>query len=201
MVVIVLVAAVLLMNPKEAVMPAPVATEDSSMEDTAATAGMKMRHSLRELIGMNTPLRCSYDAPTVGGTSKGVSYVMGAKVRTDGTVTAGGNTTTFSSIMDGEYLYAWGNAAPEGMKMRLATIEGMADGAGAAAEASKTADMDQAYDYDCAAWGVDMSVFAPPPDVTFMDYDEMMQGMEGMRQGLGNDAGMMEGMEAYETVR
>ena len=145
-------------------------------------------------------MKCSFESTSEQGTTKGTSYLANESVRTDATLTTTSGTQTMSSIMDGTYLYSWGDGMPQGMKMRIAAMEEMSKNTQTPTATSKqVADLDRATDYDCATWSVDMSVFAPPTNITFADYEEMMKGMQGMMNGLGNDAGMMEGMESFDV--
>jgi hypothetical protein len=173
---------------------------------------MKMKHTLRELLGMGSmSVQCSFTSTTDTATVTGDTYVSGGKVRTD-TVTTDSkdaSKSVASMIIDGDYLYAWGGELPHGMKMKLtsaaevkADVQEGKDTMGMGPQASS---LDEAQDYTCKAWNGDASYFALPAGITFTDYSEMMQGMSGMN-GMGDmmqnalegapggtDAGMMDG--------
>jgi hypothetical protein len=166
---------------------------------------MQMKHTLRELMGMSSQtLSCTYVSEDAQVRTEGTTYIGNGKVRSDSIITtkADGKQTTASSIIDGNVLYAWGSAMSHGMKMNLSVVSDVKADAQKGSDTmgmdSQAAALDATYDYDCAEWTPDASFFAPPAGVTFMDYSEMMQGMQGMMQQTmpaqgGTDAGMMDG--------
>jgi hypothetical protein len=184
--------------------------KQSTPGDTPVTSGddaqktqtdvIQGKRSLRELMALGgTNVQCTF--ASVDGTTRteGNSYVSNGMVRTDSTITSDGNESmTSSSIIDGDVMYAWGSAMPNGMKMSLSALEDMKNAApteGAMNGAGEGAvELDAAYDYTCTPWAVDPAVFVPPIDVTFTDYSEMMQGMQQKLQNVqgGTDAGMFE---------
>ncbi len=166
----------------------PNVADTSNVKTESKTTGAR---SLRSLMGLGTALKCTYGIAQDGVT--GVSYIANGKVRTDAEV-HGRTTETFSSIMDSEYIYTWGSALPEGMKMKISDMEAMGSAKTSGGQVGQQGpDLDTSYDYNCDPWTVDARVLTPPSNVTFTDYGEMMKGVQGMMKGYGSDAGMMDG--------
>lgn len=158
---------------------------------------MSMKHSLRDFLTMSgESMKCTYVSDDGGVRTVGTTYVANGKVRSDSTMTtsATGEAVTSSAIIDGTYMYAWGDEMPEGVKMSMSVMNDMQAQQGGMMK-SHAKDYDTAYDYECESWNADQSFFAPPAGIAFTDYSEMMQSMGGMMQQMqgGTDAGMMDG--------
>lgn len=130
-----------------------------------------------DLLGAGKNLTCTFSTSSDGTTSSGTVYVAGNnKMRGDFTTLSGGQTNQTSMIRDGQWYYTWGPSMPNGIKMKLADVEGTQGQTGQAG-AQQTANLDQQVDYKCSSWGVDESKFSPPSDIQFSDYSAMMQNL------------------------
>lgn len=163
------------------VVPAEISTKTSA------------KHSLKDFLGMSNMMKCTFANEDATSITEGVTYTSGGKVRSDTktTIKKGNTTMTNSSIIDSGVMYAWGSSMPQGIKMELATMEGMKSEATTKDTPTQATDFDTAHDYDCDTWSADVSVFVPPADVTFVDYSEMMKKMMGVN-GMGSDSMMFD---------
>jgi hypothetical protein len=192
---------------------APVVPQTQETAGTMADTmkgKMSMKHSLRDFLGMGGQnLKCTSTFEDASTKTEGVAYVSAGKVRTDSVVTIkkDGSTETSSSIIDSDYMYAWGGQMEKGMKMNLLALKDMEARMpqGDTKNMQSQTDLDTSYDYTCETWTPDASFFALPAGITFTDYTEMMKGMGTMMQDMkkatdvkvdlkgASDAGMMNG--------
>jgi hypothetical protein len=139
--------------------------------------------SIRDLAGRTGSYRCEVSGATAQADMayNGVVFVSNGKVRSDFTLPEGGVMVETHSIVDGQTMYVWSSAMPQGMKMQIPP-ESTAPEAGA----PQSADIDQSYTWDCDPYAGDESVFVPPSDVSFMEFTmpSIPAGMQGMAPGL-----------------
>lgn len=154
-----------LMGAKTAQAPeeAGAQTAETTSVVESAQAG-KFTGSVADLAMRGGSWKCTVDASTAQSISAGVTYVSDGKVRGDFTTNVQGYGSVESHlIVDGDTVYTWSSAMPQGMKTKM-----VAQGAGGAATSGQGADANQAYAYDCQPWTADVSLFVPPATVTFM---------------------------------
>jgi len=146
----------------------------SPTEEAMETAFEDGSYSLRDLLGANERMRCTFTYEDEEVRSSGVVYTAPNVIRVDSESTTTFNNTTVnaSSIIDTEYVYAWMQGSSDGYRIAVADMD-----AAAANTESPAPDYDQRHEYDCEEWSADESVFQPPANVTFMDPMEMLQGM------------------------
>ena len=135
---------------------APAAT---TVEPTAPPA-----MSLKDILGLGTAEKCTYDQGTV--------YVAGGKVRGDFSVPENGVTTTSHMISMSNTSYIWTDSQKTGIKM--AYNPNATPSASATSTSSAGVDMNKPMNYSCGAWAEDDSLFALPKGVTFQDVSSVV---------------------------
>lgn len=153
--------------------------------------------SMMELFTSGKSIRCTYmyeDDST--GTSEGISYFDGDRMRIDSTVTQNGKTFESHMINNQEYMWSWSTSNEGDFAFMMPAEEGKTtydsfNNESPQANASIES-LNETVTYDCSAWNVDESVFTAPENIKFVNIGEMMGGMMQNIQD-GNFEGMMEG--------
>ena len=142
-----------------------------ALDKTEETQGPR---TLQALLGLGQNLQCSFSSE---GLKEGKMYISGKKVRGDFTVEDETSAeSSVSMIQDGEWMYYWGSAMPQGMKMKL-DLSAQADANASTGNQWTQVDPNVALDYNCDAWRVDASKFTPPANVEFVDLETQLQMM------------------------
>lgn len=147
---------------------APTVVQDTK-EQLAAAGG-----TLADFLTQNQAVTCKVRNTTDAGVSEGVVYVNGDQVRADFTtevVAMGGSAIDSHMITDGEWVYTWSGAAPQGMKMKVAAGD---EGDSGTSMSGSWEDMYKEGAYDCTPWSVEEDRFVPPQDVTFMELGDLV---------------------------
>lgn len=149
------------------------ASEDASVTGTVFVAGKENK------------FRTDYNTDVSVELSSGGQY--GGK---NGMQTQERIKQTGSMITDGEYTYIWDNSSKQGIKMKFTQQdqadleESMKDLEGYESVQSKNDgsgfDQTAEMNYDCKRWSVDSSVFNPPSDIVFTDFEEQMNQFQGI---------------------
>jgi len=130
--------------------------------------------SFLDLIKLNKALKCTYSTEQEGTKVTGTTYVSGSKMRSDSeVVTSAAGTITSHMISDGTWIYSWGSAQPQGIKMKVPATQpqdGTSPDKGVNGSGGYK-DLQQQYSYNCENWSVDASKFDVPADITFMEFD------------------------------
>lgn len=164
---------------------------DTSQKDSQQVSG-----SLLDMLNLNKNMQCSYsDKDAENKTSfTAQMYLAGNKVRSNVEYTDKDNKTTESSMIgDGEWLYIWTNASNNGTKMKIDAMEETLKDVkqDVNEQSNKNADVNQVkekYDYSCDSWNPDMSMFAVPSTIAFIDLQETMDKLKEQTGGF-KDAG------------
>lgn len=155
-----------------------------------ADSSQSERGTIKDLMS-RTSTKCTVSNVTANSESSGVVYVGQGKMRGEfKTVTKSPDMTIESyMISDGEYMYSWSDAMPQGVKLPIASTQ-MSDQPNA--PKSEQVEMYNAeVSYDCDSWSVDESQFEIPSSVTFVDMSSMLQGVgAGAGAGSGNEGSM-----------
>ncbi len=191
---IILVALVLLLVLGYAVyaktQKAPAVEQDTIMmeDDTSSMDSDKgssnMSGSIFDLIKSGDNLVCTFNTTTETGEVDGTTYISNNKMRGDFVIRDGSLNMTSSTISDGEWLYSWSSAIPQGMKIKLdqfADEDSTNPDSPVSNENPDQTPLDglkQDYEYDCDSWSVDASKFEVPSDITFVDYAETLKQMQ-----------------------
>lgn len=147
-------------------------------------SGKSMPTSLKALMALGVPQQCTFNVKneSSNGTneSSGEVYLSGNKMRmdTESHMMMGGKDVIMGSHMlsDGEFYYMWSDEdKTHGMKMKM--TDEMMKGAEGQNQQKPPVDPDMAMDYKCTPSVSDASKLEVPKDITFMDMNEMMNGM------------------------
>ena len=149
-------------------------TEDGEVATDTADEDMSKTASVKELMNMGKSLHCSFETSIGGQSTEQDIYLDGEKFRMNMKSTINGETQSAYMINDGEWFYSW-DSTKQGMKMTINLLE--QDGN------DMTASLQEAYDYNCKPWVASKDKFEAPSDVEFVDFGEMMLGME---DSMGN---------------
>jgi hypothetical protein len=150
--------------------------------------------SLMDLLKLGKAMKCTYSYTQESTAFQGTSYVSGDKMRTDmeGVVPTeeGDQQITSHFISDGTWTYNWSSMQDQGMKMKLSELEDAGEETDTEdQDYYEQANLDKNFEYKCSPWIVDSSMFVPPSDIEFIDYTQMMQGLqESMESGDMNES-------------
>ena len=158
--------------------------EMGNKEESPKTESAK---SLKDLLGLGASQRCTYEVNNNGEIMKGEMLVDGKKFKQTTEITNQDGTMKVYAISDGDYYYSWNEAMKgKGTKMKITDFE---DDTSAVdenedetveMEASQQIDMNEKIDYKCSPATLKDSDLAIPTDVEFIDYSEMMNGLQNM---------------------
>jgi hypothetical protein len=137
--------------------------EQANTQDAPSNESQQFRGSLKDLMARSGSWRCDISVTTEGVTASGTTYVAQGKVRADfvSEVPQFGSVAS-PMIMRDNTAYTWTDMMNQGFKFPIQGAEVEPE-----VSAEVAAQMNQAYDYSCAAWPTDESKFALPSDITF----------------------------------
>lgn len=141
-------------------------TQDAQV--TAETS--QQTGTLGSLLSAGTNQECTFSSDTM---TAGTVTISGDKMR--GSFTA--NNQTSDMIKDGEWVYIWSSAMPQGIKTKF----DLSAAASADVNAQKYVDTNQQVNYDCKPWSVDASKFELPEGVTFTDISASVNQMQNVQ--------------------
>ncbi len=163
---------------------------DASNRMMAANTPESTRSSLKDLMARGTS-KCTVSNSVANSESTGTVYIGDGKMRGDFETVMTGQEMTIESHMinDGEFIYTWSNAMPQGVKLPVdkANMSGQPN-----APQNDQIDMYNAdVSYECDSWSVDEKQFELPKSVTFVDISTMMPGAgAGAGAGAGTQGSM-----------
>lgn len=137
----------------------PAATGSQTSEPTST------KTSLKDLLTGNKNVTCTMNYPASDTSStKGIVYVSGTKMSGAFKVTADGKEMTSNMVSDGQFMYIWTSATPQGFKMKIdQTVAANNSGT------QQGVDVNKQVDVNCSNWSVDNSKFALPAGITFTE--------------------------------
>lgn len=151
---------------------------NNSTFDTSPTQKQNQTTSLLELLSKGGNQRCTFTTSTEKGMTEGTVYVSGEKMRGDIKTTVDGKTEEISMIRDGDTNYMWGTSLKMGIKMTISLDEFASSD-----QAGQFVSPDQKFDYNCAPWTTDNSLFTPPSNVKFTELPSSMMPKTTGTQG------------------
>lgn len=130
---------------------------DTTTEETINT-------SVLDLAKRGGNYECTFSHTTGVGTSNGVVYISGEKIRGNFTsnVVVANMVIKSYMISDGASVYTWTDMTSQGYKVPI-------EKGGAEENTSQSFDYGQNLDYTCKGWVVDPSVFYLPSGVEFIE--------------------------------
>jgi hypothetical protein len=160
-------------------------TGTTKKDETPKTETSK---SLKELMGLGTSQKCTFESKTEDIEVKSEIIMNGKKFRQTSEITTKEGKTKVYSISDGVYYYSWSDVAKDmGSKMKIEDVEN--EGKKIAAKGNKEpvkmegqqqVSMDEKVNYKCTPATLTDADLAIPTDVKFVDYAEMMKGLQNM---------------------
>jgi len=148
--------------------------QDGAMTDDGAMAQDEMfEGSLFDLSRLGREVQCTI----LDDEYQATVYVSGEKFLTDATYTQDGETGNYHSISDGEYMYTWTSLEPQGIKMSLEQLKDQAESMEETQQYEEVVSHDEEYSFSCMPWSAQDSMFVPPSDVDFIDFQEQLSQM------------------------
>lgn len=126
--------------------------------------------SLKELVTLNIPQKCTWTFEEEGNKTTGKILVKGKKFNQVSKITGPDGEMEFNSVSDGEYIYSWSNDPKTGgmaFKMKIEETETDTD-----AEGNIKMDWDGQYDFDCNPTILSDKDFTPPQGIEFIDMED-----------------------------
>ncbi len=131
--------------------------------------------TLKDLMARGTS-KCTVANSQPNSESSGIVYIGDGKMRGDFKTTTTEPAMTIEShmISDGEFMYTWSDAMPQGVKVPVASAN--MSGQPNAPKNDQVEMYNSQVNYECDSWRVDQKQFEIPSDVTFVDISTMMPG-------------------------
>lgn len=130
------------------------------------------KERIKDLINKNISLKCTYD---IDGT-KVTTYIKGGnKIRTVVETKEGGVN---ESIFANNKIYSWDQKRKEGMVMSVDLIKRQQDKTINVENPQKQIEDMEKFKADCRKENFSDSIFNPPADVKFQDFDKLQQMMQ-----------------------
>lgn len=142
--------------------------------------------TLKSLLDQAINLECTitYKADSVDNqVVEGTYFTSEGKLRGDFLMPSEAGEVVTSMILRDDIFYSWSEIMGQkyGMKFDIKTVAS-AEAAGNLPDTREPVPLDATVDYSCKAWpGVDGSIFEPPTDIIFTDYNTAVSG--GMDYG------------------
>ncbi len=134
--------------------------------------------SIFDLVKLGKTAKCTYTSDLESTKMEGVSYISGKNVRADfEVITANNQKMTSHMISDGEWVYSWSSAMPQGFKMKVSETDARNTTPSEKNDATST--LNNKVSYRCTPWVEDTSLFTIPTDVTFTDFTESIKTITG----------------------
>ncbi|HTR19203.1 MAG TPA: hypothetical protein VMH91_04495 [Candidatus Paceibacterota bacterium] len=149
------------------------------MENSTSTSQGQSSGSMKDLLAHGSS-QCQVNDTANG--SSGTVYVGNGEMRGDFTSQTQTGTVTSHMISDGQTVYVWSSAAPQGMKMSVSS-ETSSSGSSSAQDP-----YNENVNYTCSPWSVDSAEFTLPAGVTFEDMSTMMHGSASGGASVGANA-------------
>ncbi len=124
--------------------------------------------SIRDLMTMSDSITCTYS--DIGSTNEGTVYVSGGRIRGDFSVNTDGDMVNSHMISANDTFYIWSDDSDRGVIFSTENIDEMNSDGGR----QNTIDVEEKFDYECNSWNTDDSFFKTPDNVTFVNFNEMI---------------------------
>lgn len=134
---------------------------------------MQGRSSLKALLTVNDPQKCTFADNTDAGDTSGTVYVANGKMRGDFVATTDAGPMNSHMVVVNNTGYIWSDGMQDGFKISLDAMEDAQD----TQNQNTAVDLDKEVDYSCENWRADESMFNLPANITFSDMNEMMNSM------------------------
>jgi len=157
-------------------------TETIKSEETKVNSSK----SLKELLGLGTSQKCTYEVEVDGQKTKGEIVISGKKFKQTMEITTKEGIMKVNSINDGIYYYSWSDAAKgTGTKIKIEAVETAAPTG--TEQKQQSVDWNEKIDYKCSPATLSESDLVIPADIKFVDLNETMKNLQNMNiEGLKN---------------
>jgi hypothetical protein len=142
--------------------------EEGEMMEEGSVEGSR---SLRALLSLTTPQRCTFEEVSEGSTSSGTVYIANGQMRGDFTSTSGGQSMESHMIVKGSESYVWSSAFAGGFKTSLDAMS--------SSDKQNGVDPDKPVNFSCSSWVANASMFALPTDIEFQDISASVEAAAG----------------------
>lgn len=180
-VIIAIIGGVILSQSKKAT---PSEEQTPPTQAVKQTGEETFSGSILNLLKRGKNVSCTYKMTNEAGTTEGMVYMAGEKMKGEfKTVATNGQEFDSSIIRDSKYTYSWSSVMAGGTKMK---IEKDAE-QGESTEAEKddtTKSLEQDVDLKCKGWSVDNSMFVPPSNIEFKDLSAQVEQVEKTAEDL-----------------
>lgn len=151
----------------------------TTQDQTSKTTQNTESRSLKDLLGLGTSQRCTYEVNDNGEVMKGEIIVDGKKFKQTTEITNKEGSMKVYSISDGTYYYSWSDLMKgNGTKMKIEEAETNQTPTNTDKTEQQGISFDKKIDYICTPTTLSESDLALPTDVKFVDYTEMMKGLQ-----------------------
>jgi hypothetical protein len=141
------------------------------------------QNTIKELLGSTSPQQCSYTDPE--GVSSGTVYVANGKMAGRFMATTAQGSLTSQMYSDGTDMYIWMDGQPQGIMMSLSAAQNSDT---TTTNQAQNIDVNKPFDFNCAPWVVDQTMFAKPTGITFVNMSELIP--TGAGSGSGSSPSM-----------
>lgn len=157
--------------------------KNNNLENKRAEENQKTESkSLKDLLSLGNSQKCTYESTEDGEGVKGEIIINGKKFKQTVEINNKEGTSKIYSLSDGIYYYSWSESMKgNGTKMKMADLEEQENNNGKVEENNETekeVNINQKIDYKCSPANLSDSDLALPSDVKFVDYTEMMKGLQ-----------------------
>lgn len=137
-------------------------TKNESLSTDAEEQLEKENTSIKELMARGRDVVCTYDSADTG---RGTIYASSGRARGDFEVKTDGKTSMGHMISDETTGYFWMEGQTSGMKMMMNKTDQ------SSSTSNQGVDPNKNYDFSCDPWRADASVFTPPTNVQFQEFN------------------------------
>ena len=134
----------------------------------------KTKNSLRSFLALGQNMKCTYTSTTKDNVNASGTFYIGANgdMRGEFNTKVGTQAPIVNNmIIKGGVSYVW--SGTQGAKMNVPAVDANAK----VPQASKGVEqLDAQMDYNCSPWTLDVSKFATPAGVNFMDINALLKG-------------------------
>ncbi len=160
--------------------PAEISNQEVSSNNANETNTIS--NNLMGLIGLGQNLQCDFEYNDGNTSVSGTVYVSNDNMRGDFLTMVDGPSNDMSMIRNGDEMYVWGSALPEGIKMKFDPekgFDGYSTGQDQDADNTSTSfDPNQDVDYRCSPWVPNSGMFTPPSNIDFRDMTALMESIQ-----------------------
>ncbi|HWS49093.1 MAG TPA: hypothetical protein VN174_03535 [Candidatus Methanoperedens sp.] len=153
----------------------------------AQETGKTEMKSLKDLFALGSAQKCTFEVKDEDEVvTKSEIVVNGKKFKQVTEMTTEDGVSKIYSVSDGVYFYSWNDKIKDsGMKMKLEEMENSGETAttdqkAMEGEGQAVSNINEKFDYKCIPATLSESDLAVPTDINFVDFSEMMKGLQNM---------------------